>query len=130
MAGRFKKNRTADDRLDRIEKMVDAWNARLASIDSNMKHYLKVRLPKATTAAERQRMVLQRMEALVKVIDDAGIKSFRSESTTKLGAQRVLFHCSHNQAMKLRQLLDTDMRNWRHLPQEESDGSPRPDALS
>ncbi len=130
MAGRFKKNRTAEDRLDRIEKMVDAWNARLTSIDSNMKHYLRKRLPEATTIAERQRAVVARMEALVKVIDEAGIKSFKPESTSKLGVKRVLFHCSHNQATKLRRLLDTDMRNWRHLPaQEESNGTESSDAM-
>lgn len=130
MAGKFKKNRTAEDRLLRIEKMVDAWNARLASIDNNMKHYLKARLPAATSAAERKRAVIARMEALVKVIDEAGIKSFRASSTSKLGSQRVLFHCSHNQAAKLRRLLDTDMRNWRHLAEkEESNGTKSSDAM-
>ena len=89
--------------VKRLEKLVSAWTHRLASIDNNQKHYLAKKLPvrlQYLKTLKRAESIVEDLQAMV------GRQRIGVTRTTKSGADRVLFMCSHNQAAALRKMAD------------------------
>lgn len=103
MAKRRIEERTNEERLERLEKMALKWNERQMAIDHNMKHYLKKRMPLRKKLEERRREMFIRINKFLRALPPRS----KLVSTSKAGERRTLFLCSHNQAVKLRALLDS-----------------------
>lgn len=109
-------DRSAEERLNRIEKLVNTWHERLASIDYNLKHYVKKRMPRMKKREQLSERAIHHMETLLKAFEANGHSGVMSTNRGK--DKRIIFMCNHNQAVKLRAFLDNDLRNghlWKTL---------------
>ena len=98
-------------RINHLEKIVHGWNKRLQSIDNNMKHYIRKRMPLRKLHKNQARKAIGFMKRFYKIVGKANVLTSRKNKNV----HRVIFLCTANQARKLRVIADNDIRNIRGI---------------
>jgi DNA repair ATPase RecN len=99
-----------NERINGQKKRITEATRKVNAMHDNQRHYLRRRAPKVL---KRQRELQKKTEQILKRLERVGKLNFKvSSKAWSKGEQHVLFMCTHNEARKLRSMLNVDFRQF------------------